>query len=394
MGENDAIAKLRTLSKSEFNVLKLYCQSYRYRDIAKKLYMQTSSVKNYMGRIYVKLGLDQLPNRARTFAMARVYCPAIKEFEKRKGKDKSLVLVGKEEEPEPIKGELMKIVEEDDGGAEEIVEGEIIKIDTTPTPPPDYPSQRRKPNPLLIGFLVIAFISILFTGYSLYDRFFKQPAAVPEQSTVAEQPTEEVAVAEPIQTDQPQVIPTNTEVIHTATYTPEPTFPPKPAILFEDDFEDGLSNAWEVVSGNPIVVNGTLSTDRDTWLQIGDPTWTNYSVELQGESGVDHFHDGPNVVALRMVDMDNMYAYKWVIVEREWSVVESGEWNAVPQTYSLKQRKATNFLFEVKGNAVKVYVDGVLESSFFDNKFNQGRIGLFMAENTIIDDFKIKEILE
>ncbi len=40
-----------------------------------------------------------------------------------------------------------------------------------------------------------------------------------------------------------------------------------------------------MVSGNPVVVNGTLSADQDTWLLVGDPTWTNYSVEFQGECG-------------------------------------------------------------------------------------------------------------
>jgi len=389
MGENDAIAKLRTLSKSEFNVLKLYCQSYRYRDIAKKLYMQTSSVKNYMGRIYVKLGLDQLPNRARTFAMARVYCPAIKEFEKRKGKDKSLVLVGKEEEPEPIKGELMKIVEEDDGGAEEIVEGEIIKIDTTPIPPPDYPSQRRKPNPLLIGFLVIAFLSILFTGYSLYDRFFKQPAAVPEQSTVAEQPTEEVAIA-----DLPQVIPTETKLVSTETFTPEPTAPPQPAILFEDDFETGLSNDWEVVLGKPIIVNGTLSTDQDTWLLVGDSSWQNYSVEFITDSPYGFFWNGFNVIGVRAEGIDNMYAYKWTESETGAFIIKNGDWAEVPQTDIWLYHDATmNFRMTVVDDLVTLYIDGGKILSFVDDSFPSGKVALKLFAEATIDNFKIKEIL-
>ena len=389
MGENDAIAKLRTLSKSEFNVLKLYCQSYRYRDIAKELYMQTSSVKNYMGRIYVKLGLDQLPNRARTFAMARVYCPAIKEFEKRKGKDKSLVLVGKEVEPEPIKGELMKIVEEDDGGAEEIVEGEIIKIDTTPIPPPDYPSQRRKPNPLLIGFLVIAFLSILFTGYSLYDRFFKQPAAVPEQSTVAEQPTEEVAIA-----DLPQVIPTETKLVSTETFTPEPTAPPQPAILFEDDFETGLSNDWEVVLGKPIIVNGTLSTDQDTWLLVGDSSWQNYSVEFITDSPYGFFWNGFNVIGVRAEGIDNMYAYKWTESETGAFIIKNGDWAEVPQTDIWLYRDATmNFRMTVVDDLVTLYIDGGKILSFVDDSYPSGKVALKLFAEATIDNFKIKEIL-
>ena len=51
-------------------------------------------------------------------------------------------------------------------------------------------------------------------------------------------------------------------------------------VIFEDDFEDGLSDNWEIVSGNPIVVNGMLTADQDTWLLVGDQSWKNVSVEF------------------------------------------------------------------------------------------------------------------
>ena len=75
-------------------------------------------------------------------------------------------------------------------------------------------------------------------------------------------------------------------------------------------------------------------------------------------------------------------------------VVENGNWNTVPQSYVNNQRNLKHFRFEVKGDSIKLLVDGVNEASFFNDEFTQGRIGLFISEETTIDDFKVREILE
>ena len=391
MGENDAFAKLRTLSKSEFNVLKLYCQSYRYTEIAKELLITNSTVKNYMGRIYVKLGLDQLPERARTFALARVYCPAIQAFEQHGKVDKELVPMGKEEEPQAIKRELMKIVEEDDGGPTEVFEGEIIE--TIPIEQPrDRETPRPKPNPFMFGFMIIALISILFTGISIYNRFFGPtpiPSSIPPEQPVAQAVGPADNQSDPTITFQPS--PTMTELPLAAA-----TLPPKPAILFEDNFDQGLSEAWEVVSGNPMVVNGMLSSDQDSWIIVGDPTWENYSVEFTAEPDINAANLGFNVIGVRVVDMDNMYAYKLSRYETLWSIVKSGKWNAISESADHLRSEFPRDVIRitVNKNSITLYINSTQRFSFVDSKYPQGRVLLKVCPGTTIDNFKVKEILE
>ena len=309
----------------------------------------------------------------------------------------------------PKKEKDKKVVKEEEKPKEAVFEKIEIKDDIkSPFEKPKEPidekkdgkqmnktdkSKKERFRSLKTIWRVISIAAIIFSGYMIYDHFFGTPPTQPAPSV--EEPgveKEEVTITEP--EEIPGDDPTESVIEPAESPIPESTAPLIPAVLFEDDFDSGLSDAWEIVSGNPIVVNGTLSTDQDTWLLVGDPTWTNYSVEFQGESGKDHFYDGADIVALRVFDMDNLYAYKWVFVEREWYVVENGEWNIVPQTYFLEQREVSNFRFEVKGDSIKVYIDGIIESSFFDDKFAQGRIGLFISKDTVIDDFKVREVLD
>jgi hypothetical protein len=418
--------KIDSLNPREREVFILYCEDLEYKAIASKLFISLSAVKNIMLAIRRKFEIDQLSRRKTASELSSKFCPVLKEMQNPSNVNAADKKPEAELKPKPLNKENIPAEKEEihkdkkDGKEKEELNEDVIEKDERKyNEKPLDQKQKKQPKEKKDGnhmkkpdktkndrfrilktiWRLIAIAAIIFSGYMIYDRFFGtsplQSVSSPEEPG-ADQEEIAVAVTEEIPTEVivPTVLPTNTEIVSTQSPTNTPPIMPKPEILFEDDFETGLSNAWEVVSGNPIVVNGTLSADRDTWLLVGDSTWTNYSVEFQGESGKDHFYDGADIVALRFLDLDNMYAYKWVFVEREWYVVKNGEWNIVPQTYSLKQRKVTDFRFEVKGDSIKVYIDGIIESSFFDDKFSQGRIGLFISKDTVIDDFKIKEILE
>ncbi len=172
------------------------------------------------------------------------------------------------------------------------------------------------------------------------------------------------------------------------------TSPPKPAILFEDDFETGFSDSWEIVSGNPIVVNGTLSTDRDTWLMVGDPSWVNYSVEFTtgiSEGWTSRYF---NALGVRADTVDNMYVFRWAAYDSECFILENGDWNVVPQTNITPIYADRNFRFTIKDNLFTVYINGEKVTSFYDTRYVNGRIALKLFENNVIDDFKVREILE
>lgn len=393
MSEDEAFDKLKLLSKREFEILKLYCASCEYKDIASTLFISESAVKNYMGRIYVKLGLDQLPRRARFFAMAEIYCPALHILEESGGFDKETMAV--ETEPEPISQEMMKKVEDDDGGPLEIIEGETIKF----IPPTDKidPGRRRGPNPFIVGFVIISLIAILFMGYSIYDCFWGTSAAQ-HGGTTSEIQTQVIADEEnatvPTEASQPVVAPTNTDVVPTESPTPEATAPPQADILFEDDFEDGLSDAWEVISGNPIVVNGMLTADQDTWLMVGDPSWENYSIEFDTDSPVGWISQGFNVIGVRAEDIDNMYAYKWAEYEGYSYFVEEGHWSEIPQSEYNVENEGSNLMINVIDGQIALYENGMKATSFFDSRFKNGRIALRIFPEATIDNFKVKEILD
>lgn len=393
MNESDEIEKIKRLTPREIEVLKLVCEHHTYKEISKKLWISESTIKTHMGNIYIKLGLDQLPRRARIFALGDVYCKALKDIDFIPDKDMDREDEGREIIPSPISNELMKKVEDDDGGPIMVLEGKGLEPYPFPDEEPPFKPVRRKANPVMMVFMVIAIISILFTGYSIFNRFFgtppRQPISTPEKMAELDElevnPTdvqpEPVAVAQSNPTD-------------TVQSTPKATARPKPAILFEDNFDQGLSDEWEVVMGNPIVVNGMLSSDQDTWILVGDPEWTNYSVEFIGDTASNWFNWGFNVTGIRVIDIGNMYAYKWTTEQTEWHVVENGDWSILPQSSTRLGVNMKNFKFDVKGNSVTLYIDGVKAYSFFNEKYPQGRVGLMIAQDTVIDNFKIKEILE
>jgi len=393
MGDNEAFDKLKLLSKREFEILRLYCEFHEYKEIAKILFISDSAVKNYMGRIYVKLGLDQLPRRARFLAMGEIYCPALHDFERSNDFNRDLIAV--DTEPEPISQGMMKMVEDDNGGPLEIIEGKTNKF--VPPSEKNNHGYRRRPNPFSIGFVIISLIAILYMGYSIFNRFFGTPATqhgsqsseVPVQATSDEENTAEMTEA-----SQSVVASTNTEVIPTESPTPRATATPQAAILFEGDFEDGLSDAWEVISGNPVVVNGMLTADQNTWVAVGDPTWTDYSVEFRASSKYAYYNWGSNFTAVRMNGIENMYVYEWVVSQSRWHIVENGDWNEVPQSEFRPGSGFVEYKIVVKGNSITTYIGGIQKLAFFDDKFSHGRVGIMITEETLIDNFIVKEILD
>jgi len=241
-------------------------------------------------------------------------------------------------------------------------------------------------------FALIGFAAVVIVGYEFISgKMIIAPAIeetrvenTPESITL--QPTQVPTLAQPELT---QTMPVTTE-----SPTMTPTAPPKPAILFEDDFDSGLSDAWEVVSGNPIVVNGTLSTDQDTWLLLGDLDWVNYSIEFSTNSPSGWISQGFNALGVRADTIDNMYAYKWAEYDSECFILENGDWSAVPQTDFTPGREVKSYRFTIVDDLFTVYMNGEKQTSFFDKRYSNGKIALKLFADTVIDDFKVREILD
>ncbi len=89
---DEFLGKLAKLSKQERQVLELRCQGLDYNAISKKLFVSVSAVKQYMSRIYVKLGLDILPRAERTKVLYEIVCPLLQRENGKSGK----ITAGKE----------------------------------------------------------------------------------------------------------------------------------------------------------------------------------------------------------------------------------------------------------------------------------------------------------
>lgn len=85
---------------------------------------------------------------------------------------------------------------------------------------------------------------------------------------------------------------------------------PSSPILFQDDFNDGNADGWEISGdGTWAVINNEFVVEMGTNTGFGiavagEPEWENfvYEVDVRGEAGVD------KVVMARYVDPDNWYA--------------------------------------------------------------------------------------
>jgi DNA-binding CsgD family transcriptional regulator len=69
---------LAQLSLRERQVLEFYCDGYNYETIARRLMIGKPTVQTYMGRIYIKLKIDQLSPKERRRYMEEQVCPRLR----------------------------------------------------------------------------------------------------------------------------------------------------------------------------------------------------------------------------------------------------------------------------------------------------------------------------
>ncbi len=388
MVDEDVLERIRSLTHRQKQVLERICKGMQYKDIADEFVLSENTIKTHVGNLYIKLGLEHLPPNIRRNIIIRTYCEALKEFKSMKD-EKVSDEFEEPEEPEPISEEIMETVENDQK-ALVYVEPEVIDV----IPPVQPKKKRRRRNRWKWILALIIIFLLAFGGFKLYEFVTDFIGSLQIQAApVQEEEQEPVAQVLPTNTTQPPeptARPTNTVIASTNTLQPTP--PPTPAILFSDDFSAGLSSGWQVVYGNPLVVNDMLTTDQNTLLMIGDPSWKNYSIEFTADPGFCWLSRAENWVLVRAENTNNMYAYKWGECESYWFIVKNGVWNEVPQSDYNPGWETSNFRIEVEGGSMSVYGNGLLGSSIFDNTYTEGRIGLMIGENTTLDDFVVREI--
>jgi DNA-binding CsgD family transcriptional regulator len=300
MADQEAIHKLRLLSRREREVLKLFCEGKAYKTIGENFFIDEDTVKTHMGHIYIKLGIRELPVSARRMVIYQTYCPAIHDMD--------LVQDGKvpvepepEElesmEPEPVPDEVIDMVNQDEK-ALVVVEPEIIEIPPYNDEPKTKPTgeekkvkqiklkegkKKRRFWRWMLFIMIIALI--VFGGMQVYSWAcgFLNNVVVPMivQETPEVIPTQ--GYAQP--TKEAVVVPTNTAIPPTPAPTKTPS--PKISLPFYDNFSNGISSPWSVGYGNWFVTDSGASisisdlNDDTGSIVLDDPTLTDYKVKVK-----------------------------------------------------------------------------------------------------------------
>jgi hypothetical protein len=295
--------------------------------------------------------------------------------------------------------------------------------------------RKRSPRRRLIiaALVVIAICSVLlYGGYAFCDRF-PDICSLTGVRGLRATPTSEVALAPRItQTETPEPIksppsaseqptlplripgqpgptkilvnsPTPTfTLMPTSTTTPTQTSPPPNTVLFEDDFNNNLSKEWQYEAGSySTTQDGWLIASRPTWLLVGDPSWKNIQIEFDAitprGSSCNTNPNEPDILGVRVQDLDNMAAFKWNSCNYWWFVVDGGRWY-LPADLTIMGGTNPNGSFKmvitVQGDELAAYQDNVHKDksiAHFD-KVQAGRIALMLDSTTKIDNFRVTSL--
>ncbi len=396
----DVRKRLATLSDQERSVLTLRCKGADYKTIADTLHIALPTVKQYMSRIYVKLGLDQLSRTERTKALFETFCPAFEEA--------TLPRVEGEAVEEPVPPSVEKMVDED--------ENAIILARPQPTQsmPISSPSKRRNRS----GFRTLAIgvvLGICLSGGAVV--LILRPNILAEFTDSQSTPTTQFTSVEP--QESPSPVPENATqtpviieqfVVVTATPLPAtlpPAQPPAPSIAlpFSDNFDNGASPNWKVLSGTWLTVDGRYTTLPDDngwqWSVLSDPTWKNYRVLVN--IYLPHIfsaNQGKIAIAARVSSsqpkylslyVDNIRTQAgWAFVGNDYSVYDyvSGPAEDVPQS--------ANIELEVRDNQFTARLNGRDIQTITLTGYEQGgaALGIYCDATGCpsFDDFEIETV--
>ncbi len=251
MATTDPVSKFNTLTDRHKEVLRLVCKGTPYKKIGEKLFIGENTVKTHMGNIYEKLGLTHLERSQRIAIIHEIYCPLLKES------PTTLVVVEREEEPEPVSPEVERIVEEDENAlmrldSPEIIEGEVVEL----------PPRRR-------SGCVWGLIGVIVGGGLLAAYLFFFGGGIPGGSTPEPEPPGE-KIEEPASPPEiPVASDTPVVVVVTATDLPA-SETPIPS-------ETPLPTATTIPSAtpDPITPSGSVLAVGEWWK--GDGVWIRVS---------------------------------------------------------------------------------------------------------------------
>jgi hypothetical protein len=305
----------------EWAVLYWKYQGYTHREVGEKLFHGKDWVQRYMTAIYKRFGAPPIQDKDEKFQwLVDNIFPALKEFLEQDSEAQKLL-------PPPLEQ-----VEE------EITAIELVK--PAPLVPPPPPTGRKLPwvgitliVMCLLGTVVMSVIAWKYYPLvvAIATNSVKNPliiTATPAEITQTSIPSsgvQETSTLAMPDTPQPTVIPTDTNIPPTSTATPN-------SVLFSDNFSSGLNPAWITVSGQPQIVQNTLTASEETWLELRNPSWNNVKITITTKSNNCWFN-GPFSEIGVGDSPNNMVAFAWANCESAWGIVNSGTWQQVANSH-------------------------------------------------------------
>lgn len=195
------------------------------------------------------------------------------------------------------------------------------------------------------------------------------------------------------ETSPPTNTPTETPT-PTITNTPTPTLTFTPDLtLFEDNFDTGPNPAWNILRGDIGISNGQLKSTGTLVMQIGDSSWTNYTVSFFMQTIACWMrHDVYNGLWVRIEDIDNAMVWRWRRCSSHMNIFRNGNRVGLEPETGGMSNKGVIIKVVVNGEFVTVYIDDERRGEFYNSTFPNGGVILRIEGDTFIDDFKIERI--
>jgi hypothetical protein len=180
----------------------------------------------------------------------------------------------------------------------------------------------------------------------------------------------------------------------TPTSSPTETVTPKPPALFETSFDNGWPDGMDVDRTKVDLVNGELLAHDFTLLSFGDDTWKNYQVEYEARKHTYCFGLKNNGVAAHAIDQDNMVMFSWNYCETGWFELVNGDWITITSGRDIIANPGTIIKIRLvaEGGNFTVYINNKKDSSYFNEKYTQGKAYILVSSSSVIDNIRISEL--
>lgn len=411
---------LNSLNREEREILHRICAGEKRSQIGNRLdpKVHESTIYNRQREIYAKLQARGINPRRQ-----EEYCHILDELVGNPP-NYNFVYIASTEEPEIVIEEPLPVPEPTPQPQPQPSARPLVVSSNTPVRPPE--SNRRSCLSTGIILVLLLIISVGAWQFVVSPWLFgdttivvtsTSPAttavSVAEASPTSVSPTPESPTPESpaTQAQNARIALEETQTAEflltppTITNTPEPTMTTAPTMTptptqtvvppnILDDFGDNQWDAeWEIIEGEPIIINGGLAGKNvAVTMIIGDNRWTDYAVEIQTQRIIG-WRDS-NLVIVRYTGREGLafsYTSDAYGVRSDAYELSDGKWSEIGNYNGELENGIGVFRIEVRGNAVFVLVNGQQVFSM-TTTIPAGRVGLKANENTQLTYFKVSPL--